>query len=235
MNFKLKKFLVLMLATLAVMQNSWATGDSHFQTGVVNYKAGQFNLASQAFEDSLKENTAPGTLVNLGLAEWQQGNVGKAIMGWEQASWLNPLNRAARENLSYARETAQVNPPDLTWFEKSSIWLPANLWTWLAGVSLWLAVALITVPGVLRMRRAGWHQAVASLAFGFFLFSLAPCAGIITRSKIGILIEKNTKLRLTPTQQAEVVSALPEGEPVRALRRHGNYLFHSLPERQWLD
>ena len=225
MNFKIKIYFIWALAMLAVAQNIFAAGETRFQAGVSAYAAGQFEPAAKAFTDSLAKKTAPGTLVNLGLANWRCGRTGEALLVWQQAAWLDPFNRAARENLVYARDAAAVNPPELTWFEEASTWLPANWWTWLAGVSLWLAVALVTVPGFLRWRKAGWHQTVAALALGIFLLSLAPTAGIFTRSKIGIVTAKNTALRLTPTQTAEVIASLPSGEPVRQLRSRGIYLF----------
>ena len=118
-----------------------------------------------------------------------------------------------------------MNPPELTWFEQASTWLPANWWTWLAGGSLWLAVALVTLPGFFRIRKAGWHQTVSALSLGVFFLSLAPSVGVVTRSNLGIVLENNTLLRLTPTQSAESVATLPPGEPVRELRQRGDYLF----------
>ena len=225
MNFQIKHLSAGILALLAVETSSLAAGENEFRAGVAAYEAGQFDVAAQAFGDSLAEQKAAGTLLNLGLAEWRRGRAGTAILAWEQASWLNPFDRAAVENLVFARDVASVNPPELTWFEEASTWLPANGWTWLAGLSLWLAVGLVTVPGFFRIRRAGWHQTVAALALGIFLLSLAPSAGIFTRASIGIVTEKDTALRLTPTQAAEVIGNLPPGEPVRALRQRGKYYF----------
>ncbi len=225
MNCKIAKFLILIFALQISVLKIFAAGENQFRAGVAAYEAGQFDAAAQAFNASLAEQPAAGTLLNLGLAEWQRGKTGAAILAWQQAAWLDPFNADAPQNLLYARENISVNPPELTWFEETSTWLPPNVWTWLAGVSLWLAVALVTVPGFFRWRKAGWHQTVAALALGIFLLCLAPSAGIFTRANIGIVTEKNTSLRLTPTQSSEVVAALPPGEPVRAARARGNYFF----------
>ena len=225
MNFRIIKCFGLLLALLAFAQNCFAADGTHFRAGVAAYEAGQYDLAARAFSDALAEKATPGTLLNLGLAEWRGGHTGAAVVAWEQAAWLDPFNRDVQKNLLYAQETAQLNPPELTWFEQASTWLPANCWTWIAGGSLWLAVALVIVPGFLRRCKAGWHQTVAALALGIFLLSLAPAFGIITRSKIGIVTEKNTRLRLTPTQSAETRASLPPGEPIRVLRQRGDYFF----------
>ena len=236
MNFKALKCAALMLGLLAVAQNCPATGDAHFRAGVAAYEAGQFELAAQAFSGSLADQTGSGTLVNLGLANWRCGRTGEAVQAWERANWLNPFDHAASENLLYARETSPVSPLELTWFEEASTWLPANWWTWLAGGSLWVAVALVTVPGFFRVRKAGWHQTASALALGVFLLSLAPSIGIVTRSNIGIVLENNTMLRLTPTQSAEITASLPPGEPVRELRQRGDFLFvHAQSGNGWVE
>jgi tetratricopeptide (TPR) repeat protein len=234
-NLKIIKYPVLTLWLLAFAHNCLAD-DARFRAGVAAYEAGQFEPAGQDFRDSLAKETASGTLLNLGLAEWQQGRTGEAILVWEQAAWLDPFNRATRQNLLYARETTQVNPLELTWFEQCSTLLPANGWMWIASGSLWVAVALVTLPNFFRIRKAGWHQTMGALALGVFLFSLAPSAGIFTRSNIGIVMKKNTRLRLTPTHAAEAVADLSAGEPVRELREHGDYLFvHTQNGNGWVE
>jgi tetratricopeptide (TPR) repeat protein len=236
-NFKMRICpTLLLLALLALLQNCFASGDDRFRAGVAAYDAGQYEPAAQAFRGSLAGQTTAGTLLNLGLADWQCGRPGGAILAWEQAAWLDPFDSAAANNLLYAREAAQVNPLEMTWYEEASTWLPANWWTWLAGGSLWLAVALVTLPGFFRIRKADWHQTVSALSLAVFLLGLAPSIGIVTRSKIGIVVENNTVLCLTPTQSAEVIASLPPGEPVRELRQRGDFLFvHAQSGDGWIE
>ena len=228
MNFKIEKILVLILLLVGTL-HCRAAGEIHFREGVAAYEAGQYGPAAQAFRESLAAQMAAGTLLNLGLAEWRQGQPGEAILAWEQSAWLNPFDGNARNNLSYARETSLISPLELTRSELASTWLPANYWAWLASSSLWLAVALVTLPGFFRARKVGWHQTLAVLALGVFILSLAPNLGVITRTEVGIVTDKNTLLRLTPTQSAETVTSLAAGEPIRRLRQRGEYLFVHTP------
>ena len=165
-------------------------------------RAGQFPEAAAAFEKSAQARPAAGTLVNLGIAEWQRGHAGAAILAWEQARWIDPFDPRAGANLKFARQVAQVDEPQLKWFETASTWLPPDAWVWLAGASLWLAVGLLVLPGIFRRRKAGWHQALAALAFGFFLFSLTANVGVVSRTQLGFVLKKNAPLRLTPTREA---------------------------------
>lgn len=234
MNFKVERLMVLILL-LTGLHNCRASDEIHFREGVAAYDAGQFEKSAQIFRNALTGQVAAGTLLNLGLAEWQCGRPGEAIIAWEQSVWLDPFNADVRKNLLYAQQTIQVNPPELTRCELASTWLPASFWTWIAGGSLWLAVALVTLPGFFRMRRAGWHQTLAALALGIFLLSIPPNIGVFTRAEIGVVTGKNVLLRLTPTNSAEAVSSLATGEPFRQLRRRGDYFFiHTQYGNGWI-
>jgi tetratricopeptide (TPR) repeat protein len=195
-----------------------------FQSGTTAYRAGDYANAVEAFRQSVVLQPASGVLQDLGNAEWRCQNAGAAILAWERARWLDPFNPSARQNLSFARKTAQLEAPDLTWYEVVSTWLPASWWAWIAGTSLWLAVGMGILPGVLRQRKATWHQAVAALGLMVFLLSLPAHLGVHSRSRIGFVLQKETPLRLTPTFQAQAMTRLAAGDPGRWVRAHGNYV-----------
>lgn len=212
-----------------------ATND-FFARGVELIHAGQFPEAAAAFENSARAQPAAGTLVNLGIAEWQRGHAGAAILAWEQAQWIDPFDSRAAANLKFARQVAQVDAPQLKWFEIASTWLPPNAWVWLAGASLWLAVGLLVLPGIFRRRKAGWKQMLAALATGFFLFCLTASVGVVSRTDIGFVLKKNAPLLLTPSREGEVIFILPAGEPARKLRTRGNYfLIRTTGESGWIE
>ena len=221
-----QEFSALLLAALlfAVHVSRAATNDL-FAQGVELSRAGQFPEAAAAFEKSAQARPATGTLVNLGIAEWRRGRAGAAILAWEQARWIDPFDSRAGADLKFARQAAQLDGPQLKWFEAASAWLPPDAWPWFAGASLWLAAGLMTLPGILRRRKAGWQQALAALAFGFFLFSMTANLGVVSRTQVGFVLKKSAPLLLTPTREAETISTLAAGEPARRLRTRGNYYF----------
>jgi tetratricopeptide (TPR) repeat protein len=202
-----------------------AAADDFFAQGVGLNQAGQFPEAAAAFAKAAQEQQAAGTLVNLGLAEWQRGHAGAAILAWEQARWIDPFDLRAETNLKFAREVAQVDEPQLKWFETASLWLPPNLWVWLAGGGLWLMVGALLLPGIFRRRKAGWQQMLAATGFCMFLFAVTANLGVVSRTQIGFVLKNNAPLLLTPTTTGEVISTLNAGEPARRLRTHGNYFF----------
>ena len=225
------------MAALVIIANSGRTATNDvFSSGVELSRNGQFPEAAAAFEKSAAAQPAAGTLVNLGLAEWQRGRAGPAILAWERAQWIDPFNGRAEANLKFARDVAQVDVPQLTWYETVSTWLPPNEWMWLASVTFWLSVGLLILPGIFRRRITGWQQWLAALSFGVFLFSLTGNFGVASRTHIGFVLKKNSPLLLTPTHEGEVVSTLAAGEPARRLREHGQYVFvRTLSGSGWMD
>jgi hypothetical protein len=212
-----------------------ATNDL-FSQGIEFSRAGQFPEAAAALGNLAQAQPASGTLVNLGLAEWQRGHAGRAILAWERAQWIDPFDSRARTNLKFARQVAQVDEAPLKWFESASTWLPPNAWFWLAGASLWLAVGALVLPGIFRRRKAGWQQTLAALAFGLFLFCLTANFGVVSRTQIGLVLTKNVPLLLTPTSAGEVIATLTAGEPARQVRTRGDYVFiRTLGGSGWIE
>ena len=202
-----------------------ASAEALFKDGNQAYLAGGFEQAAVLFREAAAANPASGTLHNLGNAEWQCGRTGPAILAWERAQWIGAFNANTRANLRYAHKAAQLDTPDLAWFEISSTWLPVDTWVWLACLSLWLAVAMLMLPGILRWRKADWHQGLAAAGFAVFLLTIPALAGNHTRSQLGIVLPKETALRLTPTSEAQVLAKLPAGTTARLERERGHYLF----------
>src|SRR5262249_49479272 len=137
---------------------------------------------------------------------------------------IDPFNASARADLRYARKAAQLESPDLAWYEVVSSWLPADWWAWLAGVGLWVAIGLTMLPGIFRWRRTGWQQALAAFCIMIFLLSLPAHLGVFTRSRLGFFIDKETEVRLTPTKDGQVIARMSAGEPGRRERVRGDYV-----------
>jgi len=227
---------VLVLALVGLILKAYAATDNAFTHAVESARAGQLSEAGMAFEKSVQASPSSGGFVNLGITEWQRGHAGAAILAWERATWIDPFDERAVQNLKFARAVAQVDGPELRWFETASTWLPANAWVWLAGASLWLAVGALVLPRVLRRRKSGWQQTLAALGLCVFIFSITANVGVVSRTEIGFVLKKNAPLRLTPTTGSELTSTLSAGDPVRRLKTRGNYIFVRTPMAAgWID
>jgi uncharacterized protein YgiM (DUF1202 family) len=103
--------------------------------------------------------------------------------------------------------------------------LPGAWWLAIASLGLWGGVALLVLPRLLGWRRADWHQGVAAALLAIFLLSGPALFGAWKRSRLGVVLEDETPLRLTPTREAEMLVKLPAGEMARVERERGEYLY----------
>ena len=226
----------LMLALVCALEVSHAATNDWFTQGLELERGGDSVGAAGAFLNAAQVQPASGTFVNLGLAEWNRGHAGTAILAWEQARWVDPYDGRATANLKFARQVAEVEAPQLNWYESASAWLPPNAWVWISGVSLWLAVGALVLPRVLRRDKRGWHQTLAAIGFGAFVFSMTANLGVVSRTDIGFVIKKTAPLLLTPTHEGEEVSSLDAGEPARRLRTRGDfYYIQTASASGWID
>jgi len=221
--FLLAPFLIA-ASLLPAIHSAAAPADALFRFGLKAYQAGEYDQAAGAFAQSAALRPAGGTLQNLGNVHWQRAQTAAAILSWEQALWLDPFNKSARANLRFARRSAQLETPDLTWYEAVSSWLPANWWAWVAGLSLWLAIGASTLPTLLRRPKLAVYQVIAAFGLAIFLLSVPAHFVVTTRARLGLIVAKETPLRLTPTSEAQFIAYLPAGEPARLQRRRGEYL-----------
>ena len=222
--FVLILWVTVAATALAPVRLRSAPFEDLFRQGVGTYRVGDYAGAVQAFRESARRQPASGTLQNLGNAEWKVGRTGAAVLAWEQALWLDPFNASAREDLQFARKAAQLDSPELAWYEVISTWLPPNWWAWMAGASLWVAIGLVMLPGILRWPKATWHQAAAAFCLMLFLLSVPAYIGLHTRSRCGLILQPDTVLRLTPTLEAQGIARLVAGEPARMVRTRGLYV-----------
>jgi hypothetical protein len=196
-----------------------------FRQGFEAYAAGAYDLAATRFRELAAQMPAAGTYHNLGNTEWQRGKAGEAILAWEKAQWLDPHNANTRANLRFARQKAQLPSPALAWYEICSTWLSSKSWAILATTTLWVSVALVLLPAILRWRKADWHHAVGAACLGAFILTLPALIGVATRSRMGVIRVQDTALRLTPTRDAQVLGKLPAGEMARVEMTRGGYFY----------
>ena len=113
----------------------------------------------------------------------------------------------------------------LGWQERYSTWMPGGWWLIIASAALWGGVALLILPRLFGTRRADWHQGIAAALLAIFLLSVPALLGLSKRAQLGVVLEDETPLRLTPTREGETLTKLPAGEMARVERARGEYLY----------
>ncbi|MCX6904275.1 MAG: hypothetical protein NTW03_12520 [Verrucomicrobia bacterium] len=220
-------FLSLTLICLASNSSARAVAPAQtvFQQGYDAYAAGAYEQAAALFGELAAREPSVGVYHNLGNAEWKRGRIGDAVLAWERAQWLSPFSANTRANLRFARQKAQLPAPALAWYEICSTWLPVGTWAVLAAGSFWLALAMVLLPGILHWRKADWQQGFAAGSLAIFLLTIPALVGVHTRSELGVVLAKDTPLRLTPTHEGQILGRLPAGEIARIARVRGQYFY----------
>lgn len=220
-------FLALALAAgMAPVHAAGTDPGERFRKANAAYAAGDFAESVYELRELTNERQfSGGALHNLGNSEWKVGRAGHAVLAWERARSLNPFNRNTDANLRFARHSARVEAPTPAWHERYSTWLPGGLWLIIASAGLWGGVALLTLPRLLGWRRADWHQGIAAALLAIFLLAVPALLGLSRRAQLGVVLEDEIPLRLTPTREGETLTKLPAGEMARVERERGDYFY----------
>jgi hypothetical protein len=218
---------ISLFATTVV--TSAQTAEERFTLANAAYASGDFaESAYQLRELAVNGPWSHGALHNLGNSEWKVSRPGYAVLAWERARALNPFDRNTVANLHFARKQAELTVPKREWFEQYSEWLPPATWLTAASVGLWGGIILLALPRLFVTKRVDWHQALAAVLLAAFLLSLPALAGLHTRRKIGVILEEETPLRLSPTRDGEArdsLGKLAAGEVARVENTRGEYLY----------
>jgi hypothetical protein len=202
------------------------TPDDRFDKATTAMSAADYGEAAYQLRELVSEKRfSHGSLHNLGNAEWKVERQGHAILAWERAHLLDPNDANTAANLAFARKKLELPSPTLAWHETYSTWLAPSVWLASASIGLWGGVFLLTLPRLLGIRRADWHQGVAALLLATFLLTIPALFGLSRRGNLGVALEDKTPLRLTPTKLGETLTELTGGDLARVEKERGNYLY----------
>lgn len=194
-----------------------------FTEGQTAYAGQDYTRARDAFLRAA--NAAPrdpAAWANLGTAAWQAGDTAAAVLGWQRALRLSPLDDDLRRRL------ARVRAPQTRGVAR--VWPLPPLPLALAGALLWTAgwgwAAWRT-----RRRRSAW-RAAALVGPGLVLALLAVLAEWQARARDLVVLAHATPLRVLPALGAEPRSVPLVGEVVRVRERRGVWLRVELDARR---
>ncbi|MCM1504545.1 MAG: tetratricopeptide repeat protein [Muribaculum sp.] len=173
--------------------------------------------------------TSSDLLYNIGNSYYRQNKLGMAILYYERAIRLNPLNKDARTNLAFVNSKITDEPGDRGMFISNTVngfaqKVPANYWSTIALVSFILllgAIAMYIFSSSIPVRKTGFFG-------GFVLLAICILANIFadiatrysTSHNEAIVIEPSTLLSTSPRvpkDRAEEAMLLHEGTKVEIL------------------
>ena len=194
-------------ASAALAQNV-ENARSAFARGIVAYDAGDaYTAADEFFEAARQSPWSPSAWANAGAASWVAADTARAVVAWQRALRLSPLDGGVRDQL--ARVGADAGS------DRSAVWpLPRRALAWIALV-LWAAA------WVDAWRRRVSRRTYALAFAGATLAAVSYAHGRRLSDPALAVIVASTSLRMLPAMGAEAGPAPLTGEIVHVLERAG--------------
>jgi len=146
------------------------TPEDIFKRGNAAYEQGRYADAAEAYRSLLRYEVRDSIVeYNLGNAEFRVGNVGQAILHYERAHRLDPIDPDIQANLEFARSRCfdRVETPQqasiVRWLRAAQNGLGPDRQAWVVMATVWLIAALfawcLSRPGGWTAKH-GWMLAV---------------------------------------------------------------------------
>ncbi|HET9010284.1 MAG TPA: SH3 domain-containing protein, partial [Gemmatimonadaceae bacterium] len=200
-----------------------------FGDGVQAYERGQFANAQRLFaRTASRVPRAADAWANLGTAAWARGDTAHAVLGWQRALRLDPLDDDTRDRL------AAVQPPVIG----APGYVPPLPADALAVVALALWMAAWLGLAVQAVRRTPHLRPVAGGALAVALVALAAALELQDRAGVrGLGVLRGTRALLeSPTPGAPSAATATAGEVAAVGVREGAWVRVSFGEGRagWL-
>lgn len=185
-----------------------------------------FLRAVSLYKTCLDKAESPALHFNLGNAYFKLGKAGHSIYHFRQALLLDPSSAETRANLALARKSAKLPEMEESLYDKTLSRRSPHFWKWLLWAGIWIGAGLILLP-----RYFGFQGPVPIITGGVFLiFSLVPALAIQKAGEAknwGIILEPDTTMLVSPTQESALSHELQAGQEVFLKRQEGqeDYIF----------
>lgn len=162
-------------------------------------------------------------LYNQGNRFAREGNVGKAVLNYERARLLAPMDQDIAANLKVVREHAGIETPKEGGAVQLATWAAPNVMAWLGSAGLGLAGG-----GFILGWRWPQRRTMLFLAGGMggllMVLSMANAAAVSSRLNAAVVLAKETGARVSPVSAAAERFKLIEGDLVHLRARHGDFV-----------
>ncbi len=206
--------------------------DDLFMKANQSYQEKNYSSALKIYEELLdKGNKSAALHYNVGNCYYKTKQIGKAILHYERALFLDRNDEDTRYNLELAYKDVEDDFGTIAdfflfdWWNKCSKLLSSTLWSILGILLLWLGVAglVLWVMGKERgQRKKGFLAGILLILFSFLPLGLAYTkASLEQHSGYAIILAKETPINSAPESGSTVLYQLHEGTKVKLLDKIG--------------
>jgi len=233
-------------ARLALVACAWLAGPAAAETpeellsrGNTAYEQGQYDAAAEAYRNVLRYGVKdPMAEYNLGNAEFRLGNLGQAVLHYERARRMSPLDPDIETNLAFARaacfDHVELPPRNavLGFIETLQNRLGPDRQAWLVLALFWLVAALVAFglsrPGAWSAWQ-GWLLAVLLAAVTLCAVSWAMTLNRLEGVRWAVVLEPAAEVRAGPGANNATLFTVHQGLTVEIRAERDEWLQVSLP------
>lgn len=214
------------------------TDDALWQKANAFYSQKQYDSASLYYEQLLQKYPDNAPLhYNAGNASYRLNEIGKAILHYEKAGFLDPGNKKITDNLLLTKGRIQNPVPEATPIFFVSWW---NNWLRLFSSNIWAIGSLLIFTTILvliyfaRVRKHRFAHSGRWLSLGIVSLLVSGCMtwfsyDAAANSRKAVVLQAGTSFTETPKAAGKILGILPEGTVVEVYREEGPYINVKLP------
>lgn len=195
-----------------------------FEAGNVAYQEEDYNTAVNRYEEATGYGESWGLRFNLANAYWRLGQIGPAILNFERALSLSPLEPDVVASLQAIREQSGLPAYERSLPVRVAARLRPDTWLVLAAALFWLGLALALLPLVyssFSFWRRWFLAPIVLLLVGTVVILRAQA----DRETESVVLQPKTTLRVAPTAESPGKAVLPAGLIVFPRFERGAFLY----------
>jgi hypothetical protein len=199
---------VLLLAAGVMSAQEGLSPRALFERGVQAYVEDNSAAAARdCFEAARAEPASASAWANAGTASWESADTARAVVGWQRALRLDPLDDGARRLLTLVGADAGAS--------NAAVWpVPRRVPAW-AGLGLWIGAWLML------WRRRRRRVAYGAMAAAVVCMSISTVHMMRLTDKRMAVVARPAPLRSLPALGSEAGITPLTGELVRVIERSG--------------
>ncbi len=189
------------------------------------YRNADYHKAIHLYNGILKNNVSAEVYYNLGNAYYRTDNIAKALLCYEKAAKMRPMDKDIQHNIEIAQgKTIDKLPPETSmffvkWYRNIQSWQTVNGWAYTATSSLIIALLLFLAylfMDNIQIRRIAFYLS-AMLLIMFVLCNIFAWQRYNTLAEhdAAIVLKNVATIKTSPTVKATDACIIHEGTKVK--------------------
>ena len=222
-----------MIASLILLLGVALTPVQAYNQGNKLYAQKDYTGAAQAYEQALKAGPSAAAHYNLGNALFKAGSIGRAILNYRRARYLDPRDPDIAANLNFARsyrvdKVLTVPSPFARVLDTAFHRLSRRAAAVLASICILLASMLLALWIVRRSTLAMVAACLMAVVGLFGFVTQQVWAGEVAERPAVVVVPEVAALS-GPSEESKQILLVHDGSEVRIREARGDYLLVQLP------